>query len=88
MNKREPLSEQSKIRRLLILAEIALNENRYEEAVSILSGISPDEMATLSAEELQAIGRLLNYLKDLAEQKKDYLIEQLKIMQASKDYLS
>jgi len=66
MNKREPLSEQSKIRRLLILAEIALNENRYEEAVSILSGISPDEMATLSAEELQAIGRLLNYLKDLA----------------------
>jgi|YNPBryantNP2012_1023418.scaffolds.fasta_scaffold03723_5 hypothetical protein len=88
MNKREPLSEQSKIRRLLILAEIALNENRYEEAVSILSGISPDEMATLSAEELQAIGRLLNYLKDLAEQKKDYLIEQLKIIQASKDYLS
>jgi outer membrane PBP1 activator LpoA protein len=88
MNKREPLSEQSKIRRLLILAEIALNENRYEEAVSILSGISPDEMATLSAEELQAIGRLLNYLKDLAEKKKDYLVEQLKIIQASKDYLS
>jgi len=88
MNKREPLSEQSKIRRLLILAEIALNENRYEEAVSILSGISPDEMATLSAEELQSIGRLLNYLKNLAEQKKDYLVEQLKIIQASKDYLS
>jgi len=88
MNKREPLSEQSKIRRLLILAEIALNENRYEEAVSILSGISPDEMATLSEEELQAIGRLLNYLKNLAEKKKDYLIEQLKIIQASKDYLS
>jgi outer membrane PBP1 activator LpoA protein len=88
MNKREPLSEQSKIRGLLIQAEIALNENRYEEAVSILSGISPDEMATLSEEELQAIGRLLNYLKDLAEQKKDYLVEQLKIIQASKDYLS
>jgi len=88
MNKREPLSEQSKIRGLLIQAEIALNENRYEEAISILSGISPDEMATLSEEELQAIGRLLNYLKDLAEQKKDYLVEQLKIIQASKDYLS
>jgi len=88
MNKREPLSEQSKIRGLLIQAEIALNENRYEEAVSILSGISPDEMATLSEEELQAIGRLLNYLKDLAEQKKDYLIKQLKTIQASKDYLS
>jgi len=88
MNKREPLSEQSKIRGLLIQAEIALNENRYEEAISILSGISPDEMATLSEEELQAIGRLLNYLKDLAEQKKDYLIKQLKTIQASKDYLS
>jgi len=88
MNKREPLSEQSKIRGLLIQAEIALQENRYEEAISMLSGISPDEMSTLSAEELQAIGRLLNYLKELAEQKKDYLIKQLKTIQASKDYLS
>jgi len=88
MNKREPLSEQSKIRGLLIQAEIALQENRYEEAISMLSGISPDEMSTLSAEELQAIGRFLNYLKELAEQKKDYLIKQLKTIQASKDYLS
>jgi len=65
-----------------------LQENRYEEAISMLSGISPDEMSTLSAEELQAIGRFLNYLKELAEQKKDYLIKQLKTIQASKDYLS
>lgn len=79
---------QSKIRRLLIQAEIALKENRYEEALSMLSGISLDEMATLSVEELQAVGRLLNYLKELAEQKKDSLTEQLKTIQASKEYLS
>jgi len=87
MNQREPLQEQSKIRSLLIQAELALKENRFEEALAMLSGISVEEMSTLNLEELQAIGALLNYLRELAEEKKNNLAEQLKVIQVGKNYL-
>lgn len=87
MNPKEPLQEQSKVRSLLIQAELALKENRFEEALAMLSGISVQEMSTLNLEELQAIGSLLNYLKELAEEKKNNLAEQLKVIQVGKNYL-
>ncbi|MGB9891783.1 MULTISPECIES: hypothetical protein [Thermodesulfovibrio] len=87
MNQREPLQEQSKIRSLLIQAELALKENRFEEALAMLSGISVEDMSTLNLEELQAIGALLNYLRELAEEKKNNLAEQLKVIQVGKNYL-
>ncbi|GLI53105.1 hypothetical protein TISLANDTSLP1_07980 [Thermodesulfovibrio yellowstonii] len=81
------MQEQSKIRSLLIQAELALKENRFEEALAMLSGISVEEMSTLNLEELQAIGALLNYLRELAEEKKNNLAEQLKVIQVGKNYL-
>jgi len=87
MSKKEPLQEQSKIRSILIHAELALKENRFDEALAILSGIEMDELSTLPAEELYAIGNLINYIKNLAEEKKDDLVSQIKIIQASKEYL-
>ncbi len=79
--------EQSKIRSLLIQAEIALKQDRFEEAIAMLNGINLDEMSLLSFEELQAIGRLLNYLNILASEKKEQLSDQLKTIQASKQYI-
>ncbi|MEN2994260.1 MAG: hypothetical protein ABDH19_02790 [Thermodesulfovibrio sp.] len=87
MNKKEPLQEQSKIRNFLIQAELALSEDRFDEALAILLEIDIKEMDNLNLEELQAIGSLLNYLKGLAEEKKSNLTEQLKIIQATKKYL-
>ncbi|MCS7163649.1 MAG: hypothetical protein NZ845_01435 [Thermodesulfovibrio sp.] len=69
------------------MAELALSENRFEEALAMLSEIDVKEMANLNLEELQAIGSLLNYLRVLAEEKKSHVTEQLKIIQASKKYL-
>ncbi|MCS7214661.1 MAG: hypothetical protein RMI30_02370 [Thermodesulfovibrio sp.] len=87
MNPKEPLQEQSKIRTLLIRAELALKEDRFDEALAVLSGINIEEMATLQFDELQAIGALLNYLRDLAEEKKNSIVEKLQIVQISKNYL-
>ncbi len=87
MQSENPLQQQSEIRSILIQAEFALKENRYEEAVAMLSNINMEEMARLSMDELQAIGKLLNYLKEIAQQKKDELIEQLKTVQACKKYI-
>lgn len=63
MNKKEPMQERSKVRSLLIQAELALKEDRVEEAIAMLSGIKTEEFATLTLEELHAIGNLLNYIK-------------------------
>lgn len=87
MDKREQLPEYSEIRTLLMQTEIALNENRYEEVLAILNKINPDEMATLSVEELQAVGNLIKYISGIAEEKKSMLISQLKAIQAGKNYL-
>lgn len=87
MNPKKPLQEQSKIRGLLIQIEIALKENKFEEALAMLGSINVNEMATLNIEELQAIGNLLNYIKNLAEEKKSDLIQQMKVIQTSKEYL-
>jgi len=46
-----------------------------------------NELANLPIEELYAIGNLINYIKNLAEEKKDDLVSQMKIIQASKEYL-
>ncbi|MEJ5227554.1 hypothetical protein [Thermodesulfovibrio sp.] len=87
MNQKEPLQERSKVRSLLIQAEIALKENRFEEALAVISSISTDEIKELGIEEMQAIGSLLGYLRDLAEEKKLNLAEQLRIIQAGKNYV-
>ncbi len=87
MNKKEPMQERSKVRSLLIQAELALKEDRFEEAIAMLSGIKTEEFATLTLEELHAIGNLINYIKSLAEEKKASLVNQMKIIQASKEYL-
>ncbi|MGB9710625.1 MAG: hypothetical protein ACPLZA_03900 [Thermodesulfovibrio sp.] len=87
MNPEEQLLEPSKIRSLLIKAQIALKENRYEEALSIIQEINAEDMAGLSSEELQAVGRVLAYLKELSEEKKQFLVEELKKIQAAKQYL-
>lgn len=87
MNKKEHLPEQSKIRSLLIQIELALKENRLEEALAILQEIKLDEMTRLSLKELQAVGNLINYIKILAEDKRSEIINQLKTIQASRKYL-
>ncbi len=87
MNKKEPLQEQSKVRSLLIQIEIALKEDRFEEALALLSGIKPEEFNSLSMEELQAVGNLINYIQALAEEKKAHLSEKIKIVQTGKEYL-
>lgn len=87
MNKKEPLQEQSKIRSILIQAELVLKENKFDEALAMLSRIEMNELATLPIDELYAIGNLINYIKNLAEEKKDDLVSQMKIIQASKKYL-
>lgn len=87
MNKKEHSQEQSKIRNLLVLAELALKDNRFDEAIAMLSGIKTEEFATLTLEELHAIGNLINYIKNLADEKKEFLSNQLKVVQASKEYL-
>lgn len=87
MNQREPLQEQSKIRSILIQAEIALKENRFEEALALITGINVEEIRGLNIEEMQAIGSLLGYLRDLADEKKLNLAEELKVVQAGKNYL-
>ncbi len=87
MNKKELLQEQSKVRSLLIQIEIALKEDRFEEALALLSGIKPEEFNSLSMEELQAVGNLINYIQALAEEKKAHLSEKIKIVQTGKEYL-
>lgn len=87
MNKKEPMQERSKVRSLLIQAELALKEDRFEEAIAMLSGIKTEEFATLTLEELHTIGNLINYIKSLAEEKKASLVNQMKVIQASKEYL-
>lgn len=87
MNKKEFSQEQSNIRNILIQAELALKENRFDEALATLSRIEMNELANLPIEELYAIGSLINYIKNLAEEKKDDLVSQMKIIQASKEYL-
>jgi hypothetical protein len=87
MNKKEFSQEQSNIRNILIQAELALKENRFDEALATLSRIEMNELANLPIEELYAIGNLINYIKNLAEEKKDDLVSQMKIIQASKGYL-
>lgn len=87
MNLKEELSEQSKIRELIIQAELALKENHFEQALTILKRINLDEMKKLSQEELQAIGNLLTCLRDIAEEKKSSIVAQLNTINASKKYL-
>lgn len=87
MNKKEHSQEQSKTRNLLVLAELALKDNRFDEALAMLSGIKTEEFANLTLEELHAIGNLINYIKNLADEKKEFLLNQLKVVQASKEYL-
>lgn len=87
MNQKEQLQKQSKIRSLLCKAQLALNEDRYDDALTILNEITLDEMKELGQEELLAIGRLLSYLKDMAEQKKEAILNQLKTVQARRGYL-
>jgi len=69
MNQEKQSLKQSKIRDLLIQAELALKEDRYEEALVIINDITFNEMKDLSMEELSAIGRLLICLKEIAEGK-------------------
>lgn len=87
MKKEESLQEPSNIRSLLIKAQIALNENRFEEALDLISNIKTEELATLTLKELQAIANLVNYIQTTAEEKKSFLLNQLKVIQASKEYL-
>lgn len=87
MNTKEHSQEQSKTRSLLVQAELALKEDRFEEAIAMLSGIKEEEFATLTMEELHAIVNLINYIKSLAEKKREALVNQLKVIQASKEYL-
>lgn len=86
MKGKELMQEQSKVRSLLIQAEIALKEDRFEEALAILSGIKTEDFATLQQEELYAIGNLVTYIKGLAEEKKSSLLNRMKVIQASKEY--
>ncbi len=87
MNKKEHSQEQSKIRNLLVLTELALKEDRFDEAIAMLSWIKTEEFATLTLEELHAIGNLINYIKSLAEEKKASLVNQMRVIQASKEYV-
>ncbi len=87
MNKKEHLQAQSKTRAFLIRAEIALKDNRIEDALMMLNEIKLDELSMLSLEELHALGNLINYIKILAEEKKSELVAQLKAIQASREYL-
>lgn len=87
MNQEKQLLKQSKIRDLLIQAELALKEDRYEEALVIINDITFNEMKDLSMEELSAIGRLLICLKEIAEGKRNNIVNQLKTVQASKGYI-
>jgi outer membrane PBP1 activator LpoA protein len=87
VKKEESLQEPSNIRSLLIKAQIALNENRFEEALDLISNIKTEELATLTLKELQAIANLVNYIQTTAEEKKSFLLNQLKVIQASKEYL-
>ena len=87
MKKEESLQEPSNIRSLLIKAQIALNENRFEEALDLILNIKTEELATLILKELQAIANLVNYIQTTAEEKKSFLLNQLKVIQASKEYL-
>ncbi|HHW21214.1 hypothetical protein [Thermodesulfovibrio thiophilus] len=87
MNQEKQLLKQSKIRDLLIQAELVLKEDRYEEALVIINDITFNEMKDLSMEELSAIGRLLICLKEIAEGKRNNIVDQLKTVQASKGYI-
>lgn len=87
MNPKKPLQEQSKVRGLLIQIELALKEDKFEEALAMLFSIDVEEMATLKLEEIQAVGNLLTYIKTLAEEKKSNLLQQMKVIQTGKEYL-
>ncbi|WP_353683269.1 hypothetical protein V4D30_05170 [Thermodesulfovibrio sp. 3907-1M] len=88
MKKKNSVQQPSKVRNLLIKAQIALEENRYEEALSIVKEINAEDMKTLPFEELQAIDRVLAYLNELSEEKRRNLADELKKIQAGKEYLS
>ncbi|GAQ95255.1 hypothetical protein TAGGR_2144 [Thermodesulfovibrio aggregans] len=87
MSQQKPLLDQSKIRVILNKAQFALKEDRYDEALQALSEIEIEDMRKLHYEELHAIGKLIIYLKELAEEKKLGIVEKLRMIQASKEYL-
>lgn len=85
---KKEFQKQSKIRSSLCKAQITLNEDRYDEALAILSRVTLDEINEVSEEELYAIGKLLICLKDIAQQKKEAIVAELKTVYASKRYLN
>lgn len=87
MSQQKPLLDQSKIRVILNKAQFALKEDRYDEALQALSEIEIEDMRKIPYEELHAIGKLITYLKELAEEKKLGIVEKLRMIQASKEYL-
>lgn len=87
MKEKKFVQQPSKVRQLLIEAQIALQDNCFEKALSIIKEINSEEMKTLSFEELQAIDRILAHLKLLSEEKKRNLLDELKKIQASKEYI-
>ncbi|WP_460179905.1 hypothetical protein [Thermodesulfovibrio sp. TK110] len=82
------MQQPSKIRELLIKAQISLRENSFEKALSIIQEINLEEIKTLSFEELQAVSKILAYLKTVSEEKKRDLTEELKKIQAARQYIS
>lgn len=87
MSQQKPLLDQSKIRVILNKAQFALKEDRYDEALQALSEIEIEDMRKIPYEELHAIGKLIIYLKELAEEKKLGIVEKLRMIQVSKEYL-
>ncbi|GAB6182351.1 hypothetical protein [Thermodesulfovibrio hydrogeniphilus] len=80
------MQPQSDIRTLLIQIELALEEGRYEDANVMLGSIDMESLKALSHEEIVAVGRVLNHLKETAEKKRDELIGKMKEIQAGKKY--
>ncbi|MEN2986231.1 MAG: hypothetical protein ABDH16_06220 [Thermodesulfovibrionaceae bacterium] len=81
-------SQLSDLKHLLIQIQIALKESRLEDALKMLNQIDSRVMASLSIEELQILGKLIHYIKEIAEEKRTNLLNELNKIVAAKRYLS
>ncbi|MCS7203071.1 MAG: hypothetical protein NZ809_01280 [Thermodesulfovibrio sp.] len=81
-------SQLSDLKHLLIQIQIALKESRLEDALKMLNQIDLRVMASLSIEELQILGKLIHYIKEIAEEKRANLLNELNKIIAAKRYLS
>lgn len=75
------------LRKLLIHIQIALNENRFEDALKLLTQIEIDNFSSISVQELHILGRLIDHIKEIAEQKRSSLVEEIKRISVAKSYL-